>query len=566
MTDNNRMTARDSSGRVYEWRGGQWVPQQSDPGILGTIAINTGAELTNLGRGAADLAASTVERVDPRVRQFREDLQADRREDNELLSGLREDRPFSSIAGQALPYLATAPVSGSVGGAAALEAGLGGLGLADSLNDRLLNAGIAGGLTLGGGLMAQRVINGIGGAGSRIRARRDGIDPRQLSLDQPGVDSAGAARVEGSVVGSGGKISGVRQTLQNAGKQITGEGIESPADLEALITLRRNQYLLKPGQATGNRAARQLYQSAESNPLTSDITQDALTAPNQQRYNREVLEALGDEGNIRGGVAEFSDGQLERIAADVGEFRESIEKAAPNVTIRPDDIENIRRTMREFTSDIGVLSKEDPVLRRINNVLTRLGDEGGTIKTEDLVKIRSSLKDLADTSKRSAESQAFQNVASALDTAFEETLKGIGKGELFKDFRLANQRFRLINALKKPGVRSPEGDIRPAALARNLEKIFVDEYGANKFGGLRESGQGGLNIERLFAITKALKRFPDVAGRSGTAENLSLGNIFNDPIATAGQLSLRPVLRRLIEQQQVDPEVLESLLDIVSSQ
>jgi hypothetical protein len=549
-----KQTATDNAGRVYEWLDGRWVLQQADPGVLGTMLINAGERFTNIGAGVQDVAAAVGEIAAPNMMQpIREEIAAEQASNAGLLDRLQEDRPISSFVGQSAPNILAAPLGGSsLIGQMAVEGAIGASEYgtpAERLQRGVLDAALAG----GGGYIANRVIRGISGAGRAIDGRRPQVEIPGGAAP-PG--SAGAAGVEGSVVGTG-SMSSMRQTLQNAGKQITGEGIESPADLDALITLRQNDFNLKPGQASGNRASRQIMQSAESTPLLADIMQDSIQNPNQQRFNRMVTEALGDSGSVRNNVFEFKEGDVGRIRSQVGDARRAIEESTPRVAIRDNITDGIRRIQDDFQSSVGVLSKDDPVIRRIDNTLARI--DKGSIKTGDLMTMRSDLRGLADTAKLPTESRAYADVIELLDEAFAAELQAGGRGADFEAFQLANQRFRLLEALEKPGVISREGDINAPALARNLRKIFKDEFGENKFGGLGTSGEGGALIERLFNITKALDRFPDVAGRSGTAENLSLQGMFSDPISTGGQLAIRPLLRAIIKNNQTPVGQLEDL-------
>lgn len=558
-----KQTARDSQGNVFEWSGSEWVPQLDDPGAVGAAMIGAGATFTNIGRGVADLAAGAVEAAAPgQVTPFREQLARDVASDAPIMQQLEEQRPISTTAGRVLPYVAAAPLGGSsYAGQVAFESVLGGLEYGTA-GERAQRALLAGGLTAGGGAILNSVVGGIQRSAANVAQRQASFGPSSVG--------AGA---RGGPIGQG-STSQARGVLQNAGRQVPGQGAESPADLEAMLTLRQEGFNLKPSATSGNLAGRQLYQSLESNPLFSDITQGLISNPNQNKFNQSVFDALGGldaEDLSKGGIPEFTPSTVGKIRARVGEQREAIQAATPETVITGETIDQIRKVSRNFQKSVGVLSKEDPVIRRISNTLGRISDGEGAsripqnISTKDMITIRSDLRGLADTAKLPAESRAYADVVQALDDAFEATLVSQGNREGMQQFMATNQQFRLLDALDKPGVISAEGDVKAAALNRNLKKIFKDEYGANQYGGLRTSGETGANMERLFNISKALGRFPDVAGRSGTAENLSLQGLFESPISTASQASFRPVVRRLLEGAQVSPEVLQDQLEVMRS-
>lgn len=93
---------------IYNEETGTWVPMA---GVGENLLVQAGGELTRLGRGGLNLLGIG----DVEARRERQ------RVDDAFNEGLRDARPVSSFVGQALPYLASAPV-GAVGQTAAQSA------------------------------------------------------------------------------------------------------------------------------------------------------------------------------------------------------------------------------------------------------------------------------------------------------------------------------------------------------------------------------------------------------------------------------------------------------------
>lgn len=568
-----RKTARDNQGRVFEWVGGQWVPQQEDPGALGAFAINAGERLTNIGAGIEDAALAAVEQPAPGMfAQRRKEIAAEQASNEGLLDQLQQDRPISSFAGQIAPNVIAAPLGGaSIPGQMAIEGTIGASAYGTPL-ERLQRGALDAALAGTGSAIVNRVVRGTGQAGERIAARRAESEllegapgGEQVVPGSPDIlnDSAGAMRAPGSVVGTG-RVSPTREVLQNMGREMTGEGINSPADLEALITLRGEGFNLKPGQTTKNRAGRILQHSAERSGIFSDVSQEAIQGPNQSLYNRRVLEALGDEGNIRADVPEFKTGDVERIRADVGAARSELYERTPDMSVSSQRINGVQEIRDNFKSSVAVTSETDKVVKVIDNVLDEI--LGGSMKTQEMVTVRSHLRGLQRNAKLAHEQDAYAGVIEQLDEAYLEQLIRNGNVQDFEAFQTQNLRFRMLDALGKPGVVGPEGDVAHKAYQRNLAKIFKSEYGADLNDGLRSAGEGGEKVQRVFNITKALNRHGEVAGSSGTPEGLTLQGLFESPIATSSQLALRPLYRKLIQDQQRPVQEFEELRDLLLSQ
>jgi hypothetical protein len=155
--------------------------------------IGAGKTFTDIGRGVRDLFGS-------------ETAAAEQAESDQLLSGLEAENPVSSIIGQALPYLASAPLGGaSVAGQTALAAGTGALRQTGGFQDRALTGAREGAFGFAGaatGNLASRAVNGVRGvyqnklAGQLIK-QGGRVTPGQAIKGQAGgldstMDSLGA--------------------------------------------------------------------------------------------------------------------------------------------------------------------------------------------------------------------------------------------------------------------------------------------------------------------------------------------------------------------------------------
>ena len=572
MSHEARITGTGPGGVQMEYINGAWIPMPDDPGVAGAILRGAGATLENMARGAADLSSRAAGMIGTDEQEFREKLAADRAAQDERLGPLRDQRPISTGFGEAAPFVVGGLLGGAGRGLAAasrltgVEAALGGLEARPG--ERVQGAAIAaaGGLVGAGALnVIQRVQRNIRQSSEAIRQARQPSDPLLLSgpgfpgrggpIVRPGespfgAGSAGAAQRAGSVVGTGSQ-SALRRVLQGAGLQVRGEGLDSPKDLEALITLRENDFFLKPGQQTGNIAAKQFFAGAERSPITADIVQQEIGQANSQNLNRRVLRTLGrdlaDED-----VAEFSSSTLGALKRETGDVVDKIKQDHPSIVITDKTREQISKSVEDFDQSVTTLSKEDKGIRIVDKVLDVL--DAPVIKTDNYTSMRSQLRGAqrkANASDETSRAQLLGEVIEALDQAFEATLPDVGT---FRQFKQATQRFRLLEALGKQAV-IKDGDVQVGALNRALKKVFKSEFGDNdRFGTFDTMPE----FKNLFDITQALGEFRDLIPNSGTPTALAFKDIISQPVSTALQLSARPLVRSLIRGSQISTDELKS--------
>ena len=149
----------DDTAREYWVRedGGDWevIPETAyDTSPLNAAMIGAGKTFTDFGRGVRDLFGSDT-------------AAAEQAEADELFAPLAQHQGVATGVGQALPYLATAPLGGAgVMGQAALAGGMGAVRQVGDVGDRMKTGGLEGAMGGAGALVGNsigRVVNGIRG-------------------------------------------------------------------------------------------------------------------------------------------------------------------------------------------------------------------------------------------------------------------------------------------------------------------------------------------------------------------------------------------------------------------
>lgn len=526
-------TATDPNGNVFEFVNGDWRPQRAQPSTGEAIAIGAGKTFESVIEGAKDLGLAAIEQLPfaPDVSGARQNIAQKMQSNAPFFDELSQQQPIATGVGQALPFLAAAPLAGaSIPAQAALGAVEGGIQFGTP-QQRLTNSLIGGGLAAGGAgalNLVQRVSQGISGSARNIAQRR--------TESFGGADSAGAVRVEDSVVGTGSQ-SRNRSFLQNAGSDVEGVGAQSA---EGLANLKRGVELgimFKPGAQSGNIAGKQFFASASSSPLLSDIVQRTITTKNNQTLSKLTLRALGQKGN------EFTDATLTNIETGLSRTRDTIAKNNPVIKVDNTFTKKIDDITSGFETNPAILSEVDPVMRNIEKFKS-IVTKGDSITSGQYMKLRKQMRSLQRKFKDDAEAQAaIGDTIDAFDGLFSRSVSAADK----KAFDKTTQQFRLLQALEKPGVIGNDKIIRPGALGRNFSKIFKTEFTrGDKFETLKDLPE----FKDLFDATKVFNHFPDVVGDSGTATRSSLKNILGDKLGTAATLAARPLFQKIIESAQ----------------
>lgn len=553
-----KRTATDKQGNVFEWRGGQWQQQLADPGILGSAALGVAESVNTLGRGIGQIGASIGEELGvPGAREFGQDLATAQRTDLETIAPIVEDRPISNIAGQALPFIAAAVASAgqSIPAQIGIEGLLGGLGFG-TLEERAERGAFAvGGAATGFGALniAGRVSNKIrqGAASSRQQRSQLARDGQVIPEGAPGSEAFGPTSVGGGQVGPVQQPtpSQTRRILENAGQQIEGAGIENPVTLRAMQNLQRQGVIFEPGVKTGNVAARQVIAGLRSSPLTSDIIQSEISQVNEQILNRTTLRALGEDiPSTR--VAAFDDSTIARLGDQVDDSMAAIRENTPIIQVGKKEFAAIEAIGRDFQKKVTTTSEREIISKQIDNVLKELAAPGSTITTARYTAIRSQLRGAQRKANAASDVNAAGTYGELIEELDEMFKKSIEPGsDDFDKFRLATQRFRLIQALEKPGVIAA-GNVRAGALTRNLRKTFKGEFRGDKRAADTFEGDAFESFRDLFDLAQGFEKIPNIINDSGTATRLAPLSILSNPVATGALLAARPLIRGAIRSAQ----------------
>lgn len=215
-----------------------------EQGVFDSTMIGAGKTLTDLGRGAQKLYYGATD-----DKQALGELKAKADEEQGWYDQLANENPWSTMAGEMLPYLATAPLSG--------------------------------------GLMTQA---GVGAVGEGLRYGKNqgaqGIMGGAMSMGGYGVGRM-APRIMGAIKGAAQSNKQALRSLTEGQQRLVGRADELG-------------YKLKPGQRLQSKPLQQIERSAESMPFTSGLT-EGMEKENQALLNRLALESIGEVGeDIRG--------------------------------------------------------------------------------------------------------------------------------------------------------------------------------------------------------------------------------------------------------------------------
>lgn len=560
----------DQQGNAYKWSAGGWRPYE-DRGTLENMMIGAGQTFTELGRGAQQLFGSDEAQAEAKRLQDGE---------REIQGYLDEDAPIAANVGRALPFAATAPLSGGsipgMLGVTALDAGIAGLQYADTPGERATNmlfgaGGAAGGFAVGA--MANRVMNNINRS-SKMMAQT--VPPSGAVPSRTGT-SVGAAEVDGMRVGTAGqKLRGdARHIFDEANRQVGGQGIDNPADLQAMLDLREAGYMLPPGAASGNKGERALFDFAQRFQSTRQMVEDMVGGPNQETLKRQVLRAMGDSGADKR-VPTFDTATVSRMVAQTEDMIGDIMQTAKKIEVGDDIGKSMRSTIEGYESNHRFIGKgEDPVVRRLENIEQQILDPG--VSGEDLRRLRGDLRNDMSKNISSGEERALQQMIDDIDQTISEALQRNNSPYSIEDFKKGMLQHRLAIALDKGAGAVKEGNVQPGALNRALKSVFKAEYRNDRkifeeSGRFTEAGpEAAEHFESLFKSVQGLERFKNIVNDSGTAQGLQLMDVLGEasvtgaPVATGGAALARIALPKMIRNSQYTPQQLREMLETVQA-
>lgn len=171
-----------------------------ETGTVDAALIGAGKTFTDIGRGIQDAYYGLTNNE-----QGRAEIAQRQAAEQQAYTPLSQHQGVATMVGEALPYVASAPLGGtSIAGQAALAGGLGAARQTGGLQERAMQGaleGTIGGVGAGVGGMAGRVANRIRGAGDDIASRfvqqggrvtpGQAMDSNLLRTAEAGMESAG---------------------------------------------------------------------------------------------------------------------------------------------------------------------------------------------------------------------------------------------------------------------------------------------------------------------------------------------------------------------------------------
>lgn len=456
----------------------------NDVGPVDSLMIGAGNTFNKIGAGVASLFGG--DDTDARIN-------AEQAESDRLMAPLRDERPVTSAIGGALPYVATAPLSGGLTTQAALGAGLGGLehsqqGGSGQAQNAMIGGGLAA-LPFGVG-RAMRNVTGRAPQNAGLNTTVDLVSPGAILRTGP---ADGAFEIPQDLVDR------LNQSIGGA----AGDAAPAFGADEAMALGMR----LTPGERTGNVALQKLEASLSSNPITSGPF-DAIKGQNQRVVNEIAGEAIGVK--LPPGADELSEDLLDTARTTLSNQFELLTEGR-QIPVTP-----------EFTAQLDALVQgADKGLFGAGEVagkaLSRLQRMAfGSITDAQYQSFSSDIgKQLRSSALEWVDKEPLIAVKNLLDDAVESSL---GPAELAA-FREVRSRWRNMVALEAPGVWKG-GNVSGRSLANYLKRT-------DKTGFMY-----GRNTSPLYQVGRAAQRFAPVVGDSGTATRSFMNQFLNNPVST----------------------------------
>ncbi len=561
----------DDAGRAYKYSNGKWRIVE-DRSIGENILLGAGQTFRSLQLGAMQQFGSPA--TQERARQLFESERGAR-------EYLAEDAPIASAVGRALPYAATAPLSGGtaagVAGITAIDAGIGGLEYAESAGERLQNMLLAGGGTLAGfgiGSMANRVASNISQSARTISNRA--IPPQPGAALPPDALPPGIGRESVGAAATGEPVERAGIFDDDALDVLVGEGsrsgLEQRATLEALDDAEALGYVVPPGAVTGRRGEGIIFDTARTDPFTAEVVESSVFAPNRDLFEADFLRALG--ATSREAAEGFNRNTLSRVEQRIDNQLSAVYQRNPtlsttktfahgnaaggldNVTI-DQALERVEQSHRRLGRYRGA---EDPVVLNLQNMRQLIDEGGDTISTEAYAGYRSTLRNFQRQANAAGDANSAETLADAVNALDDWFAGNVNKAdkELFHD---TLQTFRLMNAIDTPNILRPDGTISANAIDRSLRRNFKTEYARNnRFfrDGKNVVGKDlSPEMDRFFRGVRVMNAFPAVIGDSGTSSRQIVSSLMRGDLAAASSSLTRPFIQPWIARRQPSRAQLE---------
>lgn len=516
------------------------------PDAADAILIGAGKKLTDFGQGITDKYYETRGRLsgeDEFARMAiqganisnlpssdwqnkRQEIATQRAADLPYYDALKERRGGALAIGEALPYLATAPLSGGVAAQAAIGGALELSQYGDNYSKALEEGGWSAAGYVAGSTVPRvwRLIKGTAqgakaGGLRNIRqflgatdeeARMLSNTPTPKSPTSPWGKQRGAAGFDGDAV-TGGKFADTGRYSPDIDPSIP--------DYNKELLTRSDEigFKLFPSARHDSIAMEQIEKSAKSMPFLSGMTEEMIKK-NQMKLNKLAIESIGEKGthltpDIKG-----------RAAKRIGDIYNNLSKGK-TVPTYPDNINNLRPD----------LSQEGEAL--LDRYFANYPDiEKGSISGEEFNRLRNRISaDIRLHNKRpDGVPEDLIQIQRELDKGLIEINPKAGE-----ELRIAGRQWRNLKVLERTNAVGARGNINPRTVAGGLSNS--DKTGFAR-GGNKSDYYDAIRIGQ--AYPEAVRVAPS---GSDTATKLNLLNMVNEPESAIGGALLRKPYREYLE-------------------
>lgn len=263
----------------------------------------------------------------------------------------------------------------------------------------------------------------------------------------------------------------------------------------------RSGFKLLPGQSSGNNI---MVDIVETVPQAADIFSGTL-AENGRLLMEKTAKAVGLEAK------DWGRDILGQARAKVGAMFDRVEAAIPDTTLG-DDL-------------AGAL--DDVLTTRERKLFDLAGDT--SVSGTDLMELRSLVNaELSAARKDSAEGIAARTLEQTLEELDDIIKNAIDDPAIAELWAEARQRWRMVLALDRPGVITPEGDVSLKRLVGAMEKQFPNEFRRT----LQVSGEAlPMDMRDLMEYARVARSFASNLPNSGTATRNILAKLVSNPAA-----------------------------------
>lgn len=453
----------------YEWGefGERWYVDDDgnetpapEMGPAETVAVAAGKQFTDLGRGMRSFVG--------------DDVTQEAQEAERYYAPVEAESPFLSMAGEALPTMAAAPIGGGgVMAGTALQAGMGALeGYLDydpnaSGGQRAAAGALGGVLGDWGGRVAGRVMNMAKGIVQDLRPRGPAVSEAAQRFEDLGGSTLAYQRLEQGTPAA------------NLAERAA-QGMESATNPPSVLrnTMQTNDDLFR------RRAVEAVGLDPDNYPVLG---------------NKFVSDALDNFNQGFGAVA--------RTASGTGNF-ELDEKVGKKLAGLPEIKELIQ--LGDFEGLVKPSGAGEDWMPSIT------GDEWMTV--------REAVSEAASNRFDNGRSKAGERLLGIVDDLDADIGKYVPE-EFLGDYAKLREQYRVFKILERPNAISNDGQINVRTLRRGLDSQSQG-FGRTATGGGQTVNQESRNLIDLMqsADNPEFKSFRS----SGTAENLALGKTLDD--------------------------------------